>query len=120
SVDAEAHAADDVRGDLGCGPIGPVVADDRNHVAPADAELGKAEREITDASLVICPGDLAPQAKVLLAQRNFVCVLFGIEPQQLWKGVGLGDAGGVVDHPATSAGVGASSGSTSSSSSSPR
>ena len=58
--------------------------------------------------------------KANLAQGDLATMLLRVEPQKLWKGVGLSDAGGVVHHAAFSARAGTSSGSTNSSSSSPR
>ena len=52
--------------------------------------------------------------------RDFAAILFGVEAQQFRIGIGLGDASGVIHHAAVSAGVGVSSGSTRTSSSSPR
>ena len=54
------------------------------------------------------------------ARPDLVAVFAGVEAQQLRKGIGVGEASGVVHHAADSAGWGLSSGSTSTSSSSPR
>ena len=83
-------------------------------------ELDHAEREVMHAGLVVVPGEHAPEAKILFAQRDLAAMLAGVEAQQFWIGVGLRDAAGVIHHAALSAGAGTSSGSTSTSSSSPR
>ena len=87
-----------MRGDFAGDPVGTVVADQRNHVAAPDSEFDEAEREIAHAVQIVRPGEAAPQAEILLPQRHRAAVLAGIEPKQLRKRVGLGDAGGVVDH----------------------
>ena len=123
AVEAETHRADRVDGDLGGDPVRAVVADDADHVAAAEPERDHAEREVAHSVLVVLPGELPPQPEIFLTQRDFAAVLMGVEPQQLRKGVGFGDATGVVHHAACSATggwSGASSGSTRSSSSSPR
>src|SRR6201999_4381539 len=101
-------------------PIRPVIADDADDVVAAKAQLDHAEREIMDARLVVVPGEGAPEAKILFAQRDLAAVLPRVEPQHFWIGVGLRDPGGVIHHAAFSATCTLSSGSTSSSSSSPR
>jgi hypothetical protein len=108
--------------DFGCDPVGPVVADDADDIAFCDAELDHAEREIMHPRLVVVPGEQAPQAEILFAQRNLVAMLARIEPQQFWIGIGLRDAARIIHHAALSsrAGTRCSSGSTSTSSSSPR
>ena len=83
-------------------------------------EFDHAERKIMHARLVVVPGEDAPQSKILFAQRDLAAMFLGVEAQQFWIGVGLGDAAGVIHHAAVSAGAGTSSGSTSTSSSSPR
>src|SRR5229473_5387719 len=82
-------------GDFGRHPVRPVVADDADDIAAADAEFDHAERDV-------------------------VAMFVRVEPQQLWIGIGLGDAAGVIHHAALSTGAGVSSGSTRTSSSSPR
>ena len=76
--------------------------------------------EIAHPCLVVVPGEDAPEPEILFAQRDLAAMLFGVEAQQLWVGVGLGGAGGVIHHAALSVGAGTSSGSTRTSSSSPR
>ncbi len=119
AVHAKAKAADGVGGDLGRDPVRPVVADGADDIAGAQAQRRHSQGEVADAVVIIVPGELAPQPEILFAQRDVAAVLFGIQPQQLRVGVGLGDASGVVHHALTSAGT-ASSGLTSNSSSSPR
>ena len=46
AIEAEAHGADRMGGDFGRDPVRPVVADDADDVAAAEAELDHAEREI--------------------------------------------------------------------------
>ncbi len=118
AVEAKAHAADGVGCDFRRHPVRPVVADDADDVAAPQAQFDHAEREIMHAALVVVPGEDAPQPEILFAQRNLAAVLFRIEAQQLRVGVGLGGTSGVIHHAALSAGV--SSGSTRTSSSSPR
>ena len=120
AIEAKAHGADGVRGDLGRHPVRPVVADDADDVAAAESEFDHAEREIMHAGLVVVPGEDAPEPEILFAQRDLAAMLPGVEAQQLRIGVGLGDASGIIHHAALSAGDGVSSGSTSTSSSSPR
>ncbi len=124
AIEPERHRADSVGGDLSGNPVRPVVADDADDVATAKAEFDHAEREVVHAGLIVVPGEFAPQPKILFAQRNLAAVFLGIEAQQLRIGIGLGDAAGVIHHAALSAGdsaaVGASSGSTRTSSSSPK
>src|SRR5579871_5327859 len=106
--------------DLGRHPVRTVVADDADDIATHESKLEQTEREIAHAPLVIVPGERAPQPEILFAQRNLLAMLAGVQPQQLWIGVGLSDPPGIVHHAALSARLGASSGSTSASSSSPR
>ena len=101
-------------------PVRPVVADDADDVAAAKPELDQAEREIVHPRLIVVPGEHAPQAKILFAQRDLAAMLFGVEPQQFRVGVGLRNAARVIHHAAHSGAAGASSGSTRTSSSSPR
>ena len=119
AVKPEAQPSDRVCCDLGCDPVGAVVADDADDIAAAEPQLDHAEREILHAGLVVVPGEQPPQAEILFAERDLVAVLLRVEAQQLWIGVGLRDAGGVIHHAALSV-SGLSSGSTSTSSSSPR
>ena len=51
-------------------PVRPVVADDADDIAAAEAELDHAEREIAHARLVVVPGEDAPEAEILFAQRD--------------------------------------------------
>src|SRR5437899_1223821 len=120
AIEAKAHGADGVRCDLCRHPIGPVVTDDANDVAFAEPEFDHAKRKIMHARLVVVPGEDAPQSQILFAQRDLAAVLARIEAQQFWVGVGLGDAAGVIHHAAHSGAAGLSSGSTRTSSSSPR
>ena len=83
AVDAERAGAERVRRDLAHHPVRPVVADQPDHVAGADAQLPQAEREGAGPRLVLAPGDGAPDAEFLLAQRDFVAVLAGVAAQQL-------------------------------------
>ena len=120
AIEAKAHGADGMGGDFGRHPVGAVVADDADDVAAAEAEFDHAEREIVHPGLVVVPGEYFPEPEILFAQRDFAAMLSGVEAQQLRIGVGLGDAAGVIHHAAVSAGAGVSSGSTRTSSSSPR
>ena len=120
AIEPEAQGPDGVGRHFGRDPIGPVVADDADDIVAAEAQLDHAEREIVHARLVVVPGEGAPQAEVLFAQRDLAAVLFGVEPQHFRIGVGLRDPGGVIHHAAFSATCSLSSGSTSASSSSPR
>src|ERR1700743_220582 len=109
-----------MRRDFGRAPIRPVVADDADDIAASKSKLDHAERKIFHAGLVRFPGEELPKTEILFAQRDFLAEFARVQPQHLRIGVGLGDAGGVIHHAALSAGRGASSGSTSTSSSSPR
>ena len=120
AVKAEAHGADGMRCDFRRHPVRPVVADDADDVAAPETQFDHAEREIMHARLVVVPGEDAPQPEILFAQRDLAAVLPGIEAQQLRKGICLGDASGVIHHAAHSGAAGLSSGSTRTSSSSPR
>jgi hypothetical protein len=120
AIKTEAQGSDRMRGDFGGDPIRPVVANDANDVAARKTKLDHAEREITDAGLIVAPGERLPESKILFAQRDLTTEFSRVQPQHFWIGVGLRDAGGVIDHAAVSAGVGDSSGSTRTSSSSPR
>src|SRR5262245_22641630 len=102
-------------GDFGGDPVRAVVADDADHIAAAEAELDHAEREIAHALLVIVPGEDAPEPEILFAQRDLAAVLLCVEAQQLWIGIGLSHAGGVIHHAAHSGAAGLLSGSTSTS-----
>src|SRR6266852_3271211 len=81
-------------GDFGRHPVRPVVADDADDVAAAEAEFDHAEREVVDPPLIVVPGQYAPQPEILFAQRDFVAMFARVEPQQFWIGIGLGDAAG--------------------------
>src|SRR5882724_2038312 len=101
-------------------PVRPVVADDANDVAAAKPKLDQAERKIMHPALVVVPREGLPEPEILFAQRNLAAIFAGVEAQQFWIGIGLRDASGVIHHATVSAGVGRSSGSTRTSSSSPR
>lgn len=120
AIEPEAQSADCVGGHLRSNPVRPVVADDANDVTAAKAELDQPEREVAHAGLVIVPGERAPEAEIFFAQRDLVAVLAGIEPEHFRIGVGLRDAARIIHHAALSCAGAASSGSTSTSSSSPR
>ena len=120
AIKAEAHGADGMRCDFGRHPVRPVVADDADDVAAPETQFDHAEREIMHARLVVVPGEDAPQPEILFAQRDLAAVLPGVEAQQFRIGIGLGDASGVIHHAAHSGAAGLSSGSTRTSSSSPR
>ena len=120
AIEAEAHGADGVGGDFRRHPVRPVVADDADHVALAQAEFDHAQRKVMHPGLVVVPGEHAPKPKILFAQRDLAAMFPGVEAQQFWIGVSLRDAAGVIHHAALSAGAGTSSGSTRTSSSSPR
>ena len=120
AIEAKAHGADRVAGDFGRHPVRPIVADDADHVATAETEFDHAEREIVHPGLVIIPCEQPPQPEVFFAQRDLIAVFAGIETQQPRIGISLGDAAGIIHHAALSAGCATSSGSTSTSSSSPR
>src|SRR4029450_5235173 len=119
-VKAEAHGANGMRCDFGGHPVRAVVADDADDVAAVETQLDHAEREIMDARLVVVPGEDAPEPEVLFAQRDLAAVLPGVEAQQLREGICLRHASGVIHHAAHSGAAGLSSGSTRTSSSSPR
>ena len=120
AVETEAHGADRMGGDFGRHPVRPVVADDADDVAAAKPELDQAEREVVHPRLVVVPGEHAPEPKILFAQRDLAAMLFGVEPQQFRVGIGLRNPARVIHHAAHSGAAGLSSGSTSTSSSSPR
>ena len=120
AIEPEAQATDRVGGDFGRDPVRPVVADDADDVLAPQAQLDQAKCEVANARLVIVPGENAPQPEILLAQRDLVAVLLRVEPKHLRIGVGLRDAARIIHHAALSCAGGASSGSTSTSSSSPR
>jgi len=120
AIETEAHGADGVGSDFRCHPVRPVIADDADDVAAAEAEFDHAEREIMHARLIVVPGEDAPEPEILFAQRDLVAVLLRIDAQQLWIGVGYRGAPGVIHHAALSVTAGLSSGSTRTSSSSPR
>src|SRR5262249_20789068 len=100
--------------------VGPVVADDADDITAGNPKLDHAEREVAHAGLIIVPGEEPPQPEVLFAQRDLVCRLLLEKKQDLWIGVGLYCAGGLMHHAAFSARSRTSYGSTNSSSSSPR
>ena len=50
AIEAEAHGADGMGCDFGRHPVRPVVADDADDVAAAEAEFDHAEREIMHAA----------------------------------------------------------------------
>ena len=56
-------------------PVRPVVADDADDVAAAEAEFDHAEREVVHPGLVVVPGEDAPEAEILFAQRDLAAVL---------------------------------------------
>ncbi|OIQ80851.1 hypothetical protein GALL_373940 [mine drainage metagenome] len=120
AIETKAHGADRVGGDFGRHPVRPVVADDADDIAAAEAELDQAEREVVNPRLIIVPGEELPEPEILFAQRDLAAKFPGVETQQLWIGIGLRDPAGVIHHAAVSAGAGVSSGSTRTSSSSPR
>jgi hypothetical protein len=120
AVEPKAHPADGMGCNFGGDPIRPVVADDADDVASGNAELDHAEREILHARVVVIPGEHAPQAEILLTQRDIAAMLSGIQPEHLRIGIGLSDAVSIIHHAALSAAAVISSGSTRASSSSPR
>src|ERR1019366_2068981 len=120
AIEAEAHGADGMGGDFGRHPVRPVVADDADNVAAAEPELDQAEREVVHPRLVVIPGEGFPEPEILFAQSDLAAMLAGVEPQQFWISIGLRDPPGVIHHAAHSGAAGLSSGSTRTSSSSPR
>ncbi len=120
AIEPEAETPDGVRRHFRGDPVRPVVADDPNDIATAETELDETEREVAHPRLVVAPREDAPQPKILLAQGDLVAVLPGVEPEHLGIGISLRDAACVVHHAALSCAGRASSGSTSTSSSSPR
>ncbi len=101
-VDAEDHRPQRVRGDLAGHPFGPVVADDADGVALADAELVHAESEAPHHRLVVGPGEGVPDAELLFAQGDLVRPVGGVVGQQLGKGIVTLDVGVFGFHQATS------------------
>ena len=79
AIEAKAHRADRVGGDFGRNPVRPIVADDADDVAAAEAQFDHAEREIVHAGLVVVPGEDAPQPEILFAQRDLAAMLAGVE-----------------------------------------
>ena len=122
AVQAKAQATDGMRCNFRRHPVRPVVAHDADDIAAAEAHFDHAERKIVHARLVVVPGKDAPEPEILFAQRDFAAMLLGVETQELWIGVGLRDPAGVIHHAAHSGSgaAGLSSGSTRTSSSSPR
>src|SRR6185503_6656289 len=53
-------------------PLGAVVGQDRDVIAGAHAELGEHARGRAHAIVVLAPGELAPHAEPLLADRDLV------------------------------------------------
>src|SRR5258706_3398855 len=120
AIESQTHGADRVGGDFSRYPVRPVVADDADDVAAADAELNHAQCEVVHSPLVVAPGEHPPESEILFAQRDFAAMFVGVKAQQLRIGIGLGNAAGVIHHATLSAGAGVSSGSMRASSSSPR
>ncbi len=120
AIEPEAQSADRMRCHFRCDPVRPVIADDADDILAPQAQFDEAECKVAHAGVVIIPGENAPQSEILFAQRDLVAVLLRVEPKHLWIGIGLRDAAYVVHHAALSCAGGASSGSTSASSSSPR
>ncbi len=106
AVDAEAHRADGVRGDLAADPLRAVVADQRDHVALAEAEFRQAERDVAHMRVVVGPAIGLPDAELLLAHGDVVAVGGGMAAQdgrrrrvplqvgQMRLRTGIGIAGG--------------------------
>ena len=119
AIETEAQTADRMGGDLGRDPVRTIIADDADHVAATEPQLHHAERELLHARLVVVPGEQPPQSQMFLTQGDLPAVFLRVKAQQFWIGVGLRDPGGVIHHAALSASL-MSSGSTRTSSSSPR
>ena len=86
-VEAERARAQRMRRDLAHHPVRPIVADQPDHVAGADAQGPQPERDAARARLVLAPGDAAPDAELLLAQRHLAGMRPRIPHQQLRQGI---------------------------------
>ena len=75
---------------LGDRPLGPVVAHDCDAVALADAQRVQSQGEAPDPVQVARPGDLLPDAELLLAQGDAARGPLGVADQEAREGVGGG------------------------------
>jgi hypothetical protein len=69
---ADRRCTGGLRRQLGDVPLRPIVANDRHLIAGQEAQPAQAKRKVFDAIQVVRPGDLLPDAAILLAQGNGV------------------------------------------------
>ena len=71
--------------EFGDHPLRPVVSDDREPVPPLNAQLGQPQREGAHPAEILRPGDLLPDAELLLAQGDPVGMTDGVTREQTRK-----------------------------------
>jgi hypothetical protein len=71
-VDADHHAADGLRAQVGEHPLGRVFAGDGQAVAAAETQRQHAQREAARGVVVVAPAHPVPDAQVLLAEGQRV------------------------------------------------
>ncbi len=107
-VDAQRQATQGLGGKLAPDPVRPVAADQAHHLATPQPKLGQAQRHEPHLVAILRPGELVPDAELLLAHGHFAGPVRGIVQEQLGQRVQVGEhrqTGGAQPAPS---GIGAS------------
>ena len=87
-VQADRAASKRLRSELGDHPLGPVVAEDRQRIATAEAQLGKPRCEPAHPAVVLGPRRRLPDPEALFLERDApVAVTLGELGQELREGI---------------------------------
>ena len=84
-IESERQNAAGLGRELGDHPFRPVVPDDRDPVPPLDPQLRQSQREGAHPAEVLRPGDLLPDAELLLSQRDLVGAFVGVARKEARK-----------------------------------
>ncbi len=82
-IDAEAGAAQHLRGHVGIEPFGRVLARHREAIAGAEAEGVEGDRAASRVLEILPPRNLVPDAAILFAQRQLLWMRIGATFQDL-------------------------------------
>jgi len=101
AIQADRLAAQRMGRDPAHHPIRPVVADQAHHLAARHTQRGQAQGKEPRAAVIFGPCDAAPDAELLLAQRDLRAVLAGVARQDLRQGGRHASAGSATSSSAS-------------------